>query len=77
MEKDFKNDFYLLEQDYFNLKSELFEELDDYTYFNGGKTKNGEFSMCIGVSEKQIRDSFEKFIKKLELLNENIYKENI
>lgn len=72
--QDFKNDFYLLEQDYFNAKSELFEGLDDYRYFAGGKTKNGEFLMCIGVSEKQIRDSFEKFIKKLEQLNENIYK---
>lgn len=70
--QDFKNDFYLLEQDYFNAKSELFEGLDDYRYFAGGKTKNGEFLMCIGVSEKQIRDSFEKFIKKLEQLNENI-----
>ena len=53
------------------LKNEFIEELDNsYTTCLGvERDRNREYSICIAVSEKKLKDSFNKFLHKLEKEN--------
>lgn len=72
--KEFK-EYGLPLTDYNAIKNEFIEELDNsYTTCLGvERDKNREYSICISVSDKKLREGFENFLNKLEKENRLFY----